>query len=96
MLAVTACAVTRTTNLAARCTGAAPLLPKLFVLRYANMGGLDHTDFAHQIREARSFRDNRWCAHWDRIRLARPASHRTALRTGSPNGSCRSRRSGRS
>ncbi|WP_370500228.1 hypothetical protein NWT09_31400 [Mycolicibacterium sp. jd] len=59
MLAVTACAVTRTTNLAARCTGAAPFLPKWFGLRYANMGGLDHTDFAHQIREARSFRDNR-------------------------------------
>lgn len=66
-IAVTACAVTRTTNLAARWTGAAPFLPKLFVLRYANMGGLDHTDFAHQLREARSFRDDRWCAHWDRI-----------------------------
>ncbi|OBA85934.1 hypothetical protein A5662_03655 [Mycobacteriaceae bacterium 1482268.1] len=64
---VTACAVTRTTNLAARWIGAAPFLPKLFVLRYANMGGLDHTDFAHQIRDARSFRDDRWCAHWNSI-----------------------------
>jgi esterase FrsA len=66
-LFVTACAATRTTNLATRWTGAAPFLPKLFVLRYANMGGLDHTEFARQIRRARSFRDNRWCAHWDRI-----------------------------
>lgn len=66
-LFVTACAATRTTNLATRWTGAAPFLPKLFVLRYANMGGLDHTEFARQIRQARSFRDDRWCAHWDRI-----------------------------
>lgn len=66
-LAVTMCAVTRTTDLAARWTGAAPFLPALFVLRYANMGGLDHTLFAAQIRGARSFRDDRWCSYWNRI-----------------------------
>ncbi|WP_280332245.1 alpha/beta hydrolase family protein [Nocardia wallacei] len=66
-LFVTACAVTRSTNLAARWTGAAPFLPALFVLRYANMGGLDHTLFAGQIRRATSFRDDRWCNYWNRI-----------------------------
>jgi len=66
-LFVTACAVTRSTNVAARWTGAAPFLPALFVLRYANMGGLDHSLFAAQIRGARSFRDDRWCSYWNRI-----------------------------
>ena len=69
-LFVTACAVTRTTDLAARWTGAAPFLPALFVLRYANMGGLDHSVFAEQIRAARSFRDDRWCGHWNSIAAA--------------------------
>jgi len=64
---VTACAVTRSTDLAARWTGAAPFLPALFVLRYANMGGLDHTEFAGQIRRTRSFRDDRWCGYWNDI-----------------------------
>lgn len=66
-LFVTVCAVTRTTDVAARWTGAAPFLPALFVLRYANMGGLDRTLFAAQIRDARSFRDDRWCSYWNRI-----------------------------
>jgi len=66
-LFVTACAVTRTTDLAARFTGAAPFLPALFALRYANMGGLDRTWFDGQLAAARSFRDDRWCAHWNRI-----------------------------
>ncbi|MDA2890640.1 alpha/beta hydrolase [Mycolicibacterium sp. BiH015] len=66
-LFVSACAATRMTNFAARFTGAAPFLPALFALRYANMGGLDRTMFAEQIRGARSFRDDRWCAYWNRI-----------------------------
>jgi esterase FrsA len=66
-LGITACAVTRTTNVVTRWTGAAPFLPKLFVLRYANMGGLDPAQFAREVRAARSFRDDRWCAHWNRI-----------------------------
>ena len=66
-LFVTACAITRSTDLAARWTGAAPFLPALFVLRYANMGGLDQTEFAEQIRAARSFRDDRWCGYWNAI-----------------------------
>ncbi|MHA3022342.1 alpha/beta hydrolase family protein [Mycobacterium sp. BMJ-28] len=66
-LLVTACAITRSTDLATRWTGAAPFLPALFVLRYANMGGLDQTEFAEQIRAVRSFRDDRWCRHWNTI-----------------------------
>jgi esterase FrsA len=77
-LFVTACAITRTTNLAARWTGAGPFLPKLFVLRYANMGGLDRADFAQQVSAARSFRDDRWCDHWNRI-AAHHAGRATAL-----------------
>ncbi|MDG4664404.1 alpha/beta hydrolase [Mycobacterium sp. 236(2023)] len=65
-LAVTMCALTRSTDLAARWTGATPFLPALFVLRYANMGGLDRALFAEQIRAARSFRDDRWCSYWNR------------------------------
>ena len=77
-LFVSACAITRTTNLAARWSGAARFLPKLFVLRYANMGGLNPADFAQQISAARSFRDDRWCDHWNRI-AALHARRATAL-----------------
>ena len=66
-LLVTACAITRSTDLVVRWTGAAPFLPALFVLRYANMGGLDQSTFAKQIRAVRSFRDDRWCSYWDAI-----------------------------
>ncbi|MCF6389596.1 alpha/beta hydrolase [Mycobacterium sp. MBM] len=66
-LLVTACAATRSTDIATRWTGAGPFLPALFVLRYANMGGLDQTEFAQQVRATRSFRDDRWCGHWNGI-----------------------------
>ena len=66
-LLVTACAITRSTDLAARWTGAAPFLPALFALRYANMGGLDQATFAAQIRAVRSFRADRWCGYWNAI-----------------------------
>lgn len=64
---VTACAMTRTTNLVARRLGAAPFLPRLFVSRYVNMGGLDPAEFAAQVTEARSFQPDRWCDHWNPI-----------------------------
>ena len=66
-LFITACAYTRTTDLAARWLGATSFLPELFVLRYSNMGGLDPHTLAGQIRDARSFRDDRWSAYWDAI-----------------------------
>lgn len=64
---VTACAITGSTDVAARWTGAVPFLPALFVLRYANMGGLDQTTFAAQVRAVRSFRGDRWCGYWNAI-----------------------------
>jgi esterase FrsA len=75
---VTACAITRTTDLAARAAGAAPFLPALFALRYANMGGLDRAEFAHQLAGARSFDDVRWCTYWNRVASGH-AEHATAL-----------------
>ncbi|MEW5813358.1 MAG: alpha/beta hydrolase [Actinomycetota bacterium] len=66
-LLVTACALTRTTNLVVRRRGAAPFLPSLFVLRYANMGGLDPGEFAAQVDDVRSFRAEQWCGHWNHI-----------------------------
>lgn len=77
-LFVTACAITRTTDVAARATGVAPFLPALFVLRYANMGGLDRTEFAHQLSGIRSFRDERWCGYWNSIASSH-ADHATGL-----------------
>ncbi len=95
-LFVTACALSGTTNLATRRFGAKPFLPKLFVLRYANMGGLDPAEFEGQIDAVRSFRDDRWSDHWNRIAaeyvaesealihdLAQPAGQRPAELTGS-------------
>lgn len=95
-LFVTACALSGTTNLATRRFGAKPFLPKLFVLRYANMGGLDPAEFESQIDAARSFRDDRWSDHWNRIAagyvaetealmhdLAEPAGPRPAELAGS-------------
>lgn len=69
-VAITACALTKTTELAARRVGVAPFLPALFALRYANMGGLDRDAFAAQLRRLHSFEDTRWCAHWDALARA--------------------------
>lgn len=80
-LLVTACAITRTTDLAARRTGAAPFLPALFVLRYANMGGLDQGLFAQQVSGARSFREDRWCGYWNDIADAHAQRATDLLRT---------------
>lgn len=66
-LLTTGCALTRTTDLAARRMGAGYFLPALFVVRYANMGGLDRGAFARQLDAVRSFADERWCTGWDAI-----------------------------
>lgn len=64
---VTACAATGTTELAARRFGAGTFLPALFAQRYANMGGLDPQRFREQMRDCRSFKDERWSGYWDGI-----------------------------
>ncbi|MEY4766321.1 MAG: hypothetical protein RI907_2994 [Pseudomonadota bacterium] len=64
---ITACMLTRTTELAARGLGAGYFLPALFNLRYASMGGLDARRFAAQMQAVRSFKDEAWCQHWDAL-----------------------------
>ena len=62
---ITACMLTRTTELAARQLGASFFLPALFVRRYAEMGGLDQAVFTRQLSEVRSFKDEAWCPYWN-------------------------------
>lgn len=76
---ITACMLTRTTDLAARRLGAGFFLPSLFVLRYASMGGLEPSLFASQLRGVRSFKDAAWCGHWNALAQAQLAS------AGAPN-----------
>lgn len=71
---ITACMLTRTTDLAARRLGAGFFLPSLFVLRYASMGGLEPSLFASQLRGVRSFKDAAWCGHWNALAQAQLAS----------------------
>lgn len=71
---ITACMLTRTTELAAGRLGAGFFLPSLFVLRYASMGGLDPRLFASQLQGVRSFKDEAWCGHWNALAQAQLAS----------------------
>ncbi|MEH3055153.1 MAG: alpha/beta hydrolase [Patulibacter minatonensis] len=64
---VSACAATGMTEQVVRRLGAAPFLPALFPLRYANMGGLDPAQFSNELHRCRSFEDDRWCGYWDAI-----------------------------
>lgn len=71
---ITACMLTRTTDLAARRLGAGFFLPSLFVLRYASMGGLDPSLFASQLRGVKSFKDAAWCGYWNALAQGQMAS----------------------
>lgn len=71
---ITACMLTRTTELAAQRLGAGFFLPALFVLRYASMGGLDPRLFASQLHGVKSFKDAAWCGHWDALAQAQLTS----------------------
>lgn len=71
---ITACMLTRSTELAARCLGAGFFLPSLFVLRYASMGGIDPGLFASQLHGVKSFKDAAWCGHWNALAQAQLAS----------------------
>ncbi|WP_280441847.1 alpha/beta hydrolase family protein [Nocardia brasiliensis] len=64
---ITACALTRTTELLAGATGARWFLPEVLVPRFAALGGLDATVFAAQLAAVRSFDDGRWTAYWRRL-----------------------------
>lgn len=73
-LFITACMLTRTTELAASRLGAGFFLPALFVLRYSSMGGLDPRLFADQLKAVRSFKDDAWCGHWNALAREQLAS----------------------
>ena len=64
---ITACMLTRTTELAARLLGASFFLPALFIRRYAEMGGLERAVFSRQLGGVRSFKDEAWCRYWNTI-----------------------------
>lgn len=66
-LLVTGCALTRTTEVVVRWTGARFFLPDVFVARFANLGGIDPAVMSAQFGGARSFRDDRWVAYWEQI-----------------------------
>lgn len=71
---ITACMLTRTTEVAARWLGAGFFLPALFVLRYSSMGGLEPGLFASQLRSVKSFKDQAWCGHWNALAEAQMAT----------------------
>lgn len=66
-LIVSLCALTGTTEQAARRFDVGYFLPELTVDRFANMGGIDKRLFATQLRECRSFDDRAWADYWRRL-----------------------------
>ncbi|WP_433665093.1 alpha/beta hydrolase family protein [Nocardia sp. CA-128927] len=76
---VTACALTKTTDLVARYTGARWFLPEVLVHRFAGLGGFEIAEFTAQIDNARSFSDQGWTEHWERLAADRTATAYRAL-----------------
>ncbi len=66
---ITALALTGRTERAANRFGVRRFLPRLFTLRYANMGGLEPEAFSRQLDALTSFEDARWCGYWNAIAL---------------------------
>lgn len=64
-LVVTVCAVTRTTEFAAKRLGVGYFLPALFVDRFSKLGGIDRRRFAEQLDASRSFDDAAWANYWE-------------------------------
>ncbi len=62
---VTLCMLTRRTEKAAGILGVRFFLPKLFRLRYANMGRLDTDVFTRQLDSIKTFEESEWCAYWN-------------------------------
>ncbi len=54
------CALTGLTETAARLLSVQPFLPRLFRLRYANMGEIDPDLFSQQLKACRSFNESKW------------------------------------
>lgn len=64
---VTLCMLTRRTEKVAGIMGVRVFLPKLFRLRYANMGRLDPVVFTHQLDSIKTFKETGWCEYWNDI-----------------------------
>ncbi|WP_285029615.1 alpha/beta hydrolase [Mycolicibacterium sp. lyk4-40-TYG-92] len=84
-LIVSLCALTGTTEQAARRFGVGYFLPELTVDRFANMGGIDKRLFAIQLQECRSFDDEAWADYWRRFAVEHLDTAAPALeRLGGP------------
>jgi len=68
-LFTTLCLVTGQTERAANLMGVRFFLPKLFRLRYANMGRLDRETFTRQLNGIKTFKESQWCDYWNTIAL---------------------------
>ncbi|WP_338890241.1 alpha/beta hydrolase family protein [Rhodococcus sovatensis] len=62
--AVSARALTRTTERGAHSRGVAPFLPRLFVDRFTHLGGIPDAEFRAQLAQCRSFEDHTWAPYW--------------------------------
>jgi esterase FrsA len=62
---VSFCMLTRRTEKAAGILGVRFFLPKLFRLRYANMGMLDRNVFTRQLDSIKTFKEDEWCGYWN-------------------------------
>lgn len=64
---ITFLAITRTTHLAVRITGARFFLPALSVKRFSTAGAIDEAVLSRQMDSCTSFSDDEWSAYWCRI-----------------------------
>lgn len=62
--AVSARALTHTTERGAHSRGVAPFLPRLFVDRFTHLGGIHDAEFRAQLAQCRSFEDDMWAPYW--------------------------------
>jgi esterase FrsA len=84
-VAVSALALTHTTERAANRVGVAPFLPKLHADRFTHLGGIPDSDFRSQLAGCRSFQDDRWAGYWHGFAEQHVARADTALsRLGGP------------
>lgn len=63
--AVTACALTHTTERATHRLGPVPFLPRLFADRFTHLGGISKEEFRIQLEGCRSFEDADWAGYWE-------------------------------
>ncbi len=64
ILVTTVAFLGKTEKIASR-VGVSYFLPRLFKLRYSNMGGLNPDEFERQMKALRSFEEENWCTYWN-------------------------------